>query len=134
MAAMKTFTTGGHNAKANAKKSVKFDLDGVTYEARAPKSNVLLDLAAAEDADPVTQTRALLTFMDKVFTPTSRAALKARLDDPDDDLDLTSETFLDIVNWLTEELVERPTGRSAGSTGRRPSTGSRSTGGARAGA
>jgi len=118
------FTTNKQQNRATA----TLTLDGVEYTVRAPKQGAIVRLASAATANSwLEQVNAGLGFVWSCLDPKDRVVLQARVDDPDDDLDLD---FLveDVLGKLIEEFVARPTTSSSASTRRRSPTKKRSTG------
>lgn len=103
--------------------------DPTIYQARRPKMAVLLTMANAlmDDGDPIKQAAAFDGLMAKILEPESEAALRARLEDPDDDLDLDSPNIETMFRTLVGLWYGRPTGKPAGSPRSPSRTGRRST-------
>lgn len=104
--------------------------DDTVYVGQRPKMAVLLNLAKAmaDDTDQMAQAAAFDTMLEKVLDPESAAAMRDRLNDEDDDLDLDSPGIVNMFQTLLGLWYGRPTTRPAAS--RRPSsrTTKRSTG------
>jgi hypothetical protein len=100
--------------------NLPFTLDGVTYELRAPKQAQLAFLFASASLHRSSSDRvaAMLDFLEAALTPPGDEAIRLRLLDPEDALDL--DAVMDIMNWAMEEWTGRPP-TSANGSSRRPS-------------
>lgn len=81
-----TFTTKA----SEAPKLLPFVLDGEQLTAVRPKEAAMLSLAALDETDPVKIEGAMTSLLNGMFTPETAARLRARLDDPDDECDLST--------------------------------------------
>lgn len=121
---VKEFTTEPEAAEDRV--IVDFALDGATLQAVRPKTIAFISLAQTQDDDTGwRQMQAVRDFMDECLLPESRELVADRLEDPDDNFDVSD--LVPIVNWLMGEFTTRPTGRSSGSSARPRRTGQRST-------
>jgi hypothetical protein len=109
--------------------------DETVYHGRRPKMAILLKVAAAldDDSNPMAQAMAFDRLIEKVLEPDSAAALRERLEDEDDDLDLDSPGIQSMFQTLMGLWYGGPTGKRPASRGSRPRTGRRSTVRARSG-
>lgn len=103
--------------------------DPEVYHAKRPKMAVLLQVATAldDDTNPFAQATAFNDLIDKVLEPASADAIRARLEDEDDDLDLDSPGIENMFQTLVGLWYGTPTGKRPASRGSRPRTGRRST-------
>lgn len=126
---MKEFTTD--KATDEDRPRIDFNLDGTILTARKPKTAAFLHLVTTNDDEGQDQAQGVMDFVRGALTPESRKVVLARLDDPDDDLDISG--LVPLVNWVIEEFTgddgggDRPTGPSNGSSPPRKRTGSSST-------
>ena len=104
--------------------------DDTIYEARRPKIAVLLRCVKAlgDDQDELAQVAAFDDLLDRILEPESAAALRERLEDDDDDLDLDSPGIANMFQTLVGLWYGRPTGRRPASRRSPSRTGRRSTG------
>lgn len=94
---------------ATPKKSVPVDLLGVTYQIKPPKTSLLLAISkhsSKESNDPGAISRDFETIIKLMFGKNA-PAIQARLEDPDDDLDL--DHIFEAVEAVTESGTGNPT-------------------------
>lgn len=109
--------------------------DETVYHARRPKMAVLLRVVRVlgDDTDEMAQAAAFDDLLERVLEPESAEALRNRLEDDDDDLDLDSPGIANMFQTLVGLWYGRPTGRQPASRRSPSRTGKRSTGRARSG-
>jgi len=116
-----------------------FRIDGEDFYALKPKGGQMLRLGIEAAAiqqrtggtGDVDLSDALIIdgFMDTCFEPETTDRLRERLEDPDDNFDI--DTLMEVMQALERAWGRRPTGRSGGSSQRRPRSGRTSTARAR---
>jgi hypothetical protein len=100
-----------------------FTLDGVEYTLRAPKESQLAFLFASSAASRSSSDRvaAILDFLESALVSPGDEILRARLLDPNDDLDL--DAIMEIMTWAMETWSGRPPTSANGSSPRRSTVG-----------
>jgi hypothetical protein len=95
--------------------------------ARRPKMAIMLELLAAlgDETNEIRQALALDGLLDKVLVPDDVPLLRARLKDPDDDLDVLG--LVPILTTLVGRWYGGPTTKPSGSPRTQRSSGRRST-------
>jgi len=103
--------------------------DDTVYTARRPKMAVLLRVAATldDDTNPLAQAASFEALLGKILTPDSAAAIRERLEDDDDDLDLDSPGIENLFQTMLGLWYGGPTTKRRGSAGSQSRTGRRST-------
>lgn len=122
--------------KSNDHQPFRLAGDDTVYHARRPKSAILLKLMAAlgDDNDGMAQVMAFDNLLGKILQPDSEKALRDRLEDEADDLDLDSPGIEQMFKALVGLWYGGPTGRPPASRRSPSRTGKRSTVRARSGA
>lgn len=128
---------GANEDRDKTNDRVPFQLgdDDTVYHGKRPKMAVLLKVAAAldDESSPFAQAQAFDRLIDKVLEPESVEALRERLENEDDELDLDSPGIENMFQTLMGLWYGGPTGKRPASRGSRPRTGRRSTVRARSG-
>lgn len=108
--------------KTNDRVPFRLAGDDRVYVGSRPKMAVLLTLVSkmGDDSDEFKQAAAFDQMLEKVLEPESAAAIRARLNDEKDALDLDSPGIINMFQTLVGLWYGRPTGRPAAS--RRPSS------------
>lgn len=103
--------------------------DDTIYTAVRPKMAVLLDVAeaVADDSNEMAQAAAFKTLLQQVLDAASYSSIRMRLMDPKDELDLDHPLIQQMFRDLVGLWYGGPTGRPAGSSRSRGTTGRRST-------
>lgn len=89
--------------------SIKINLVGVTYEGRPPKAVALINLSeqvSKKDASPSDMLKFLHRFLGFTFGDKDAKSIMKRLEDGDDDLDISH------IVTLMEALIERSAGKN----------------------
>jgi hypothetical protein len=99
-----------------------------TFHATKPTDERMFLIAAlvGDEENQAGEATAVVEILKDALPPEEWRILRARIADPDDDVDLTM--VKDIVQWLIEEWTDFPTRPSSGSSSSRASTGATSTG------
>lgn len=108
---------------------VPVDFDGVMIYGERPKMAVLLKVVQVmmDATNPLLQGQALVEFVPSVLDEESAAHVQARLEDPDDPLDLDNPAILSLFQGLIGLWYGRPTGKPPVLRDRLPRSGKRST-------
>lgn len=98
--------------KTSDRQPFRLEGDDTVYTARRPKMAVLLRLVSlmSDDSNEFAQAAAFDSMLEKILEPDSAAALRARLEDDEDDLDLDSPGIANMFQTLLGLWYQRPTG------------------------
>jgi hypothetical protein len=110
----KTFTT-----PTKTRDVIEFTLDDADYHFTPHKvASVMMPVLDADaagtdaDSDELTMTQRTWEWLKAGLPPDEYDRIWARLDDPDDDLDVPD--VAEVVRWLIQKVSGRPTGRRRG--------------------
>lgn len=95
---------------ATPKKRVSVELLGIDYMIKPPKSSLLLAIsshAGSDDTDANGVSEDFANILKLMFTPADLPKVQARLNSPDDELDL--DHIFETVEKLTEAATGNPT-------------------------
>lgn len=95
---------------AKPRKGIPVTLVGQDYTVRPPKGALGLRISVAAkkaNEDPEIMANTMETFIDTLFGKKDGAAVRKRLDDPDDDLDY--EHIMELTNAVMEQATGNPT-------------------------